>query len=117
MQKVKKLISGGAAALAYLAAQAAAWAEETAGISTKTANEVGQKVVDVVRDITMPLGSAVIFVSVVVVAFKLITKANNPEERGRVIGSIPYIIGGGFALGGAILIAGWIVGMMVKAGQ
>jgi len=78
---------------------------------------VGSKVVDVVKEITIPLGSAVIFISVVISAFKLIATAGKPEERGKVISSLPYIIGGGIALGGAILIAGWIIGMMVKAGS
>ncbi|BAF60667.1 MAG: hypothetical protein HPY89_00660 [Pelotomaculum sp.] len=113
-KKSRKIAAAVFALAAFLAGQAAAWAE-TAGISTKTANEVGQKVVEVVRDITMPLGAAVIFVSVVIVAFKLIASAGKPDDRGKVIGSIPYIIGGGIALGGAILIAGWIIGMMVKA--
>jgi len=115
LQKLKKAVAAGTVSLLVIVGQAAAYAEGTAGISTQTAEDVGSKVVDVVKDITLPLGSAVIFISVVIVAFKLIAKAGNPEERGRVIGSIPYIIGGGIALGGAILIAGWIIGMMVKA--
>lgn len=112
---LRKAVQACTSVLAALAVQAAAYAQGTAGISEKTAQEVGQRVVDIVRDVTFPLGSAVIFISVVVTAFKLIATAGKPEERGKVVGSIPYIIGGGLLLGGAILVAGWIVGMMVRA--
>lgn len=115
LQRLKKAVSAGAVMLTTAVVQAAAYAADTAGISERTAQEVGQRVVDIVKDVTMPLGSAVIFIAVVITAFKLIATAGKPEERGKVIGSIPYIIGGGVVLGAAILIAGWIIGMMVKA--
>lgn len=117
MRKVKELLAAAAGFLCALAAQAPVALAETAGISQKTADEVATKVVDLVKDITMPLGSAIIFVAIVIVAFKIIATANKPEERAKAMGSIPYILGGGLMLGLALMLAGFVIGLMVKAGQ
>ena len=118
MRKVKELLAAAAGFLYVLAAQAsAALAQGTAGISEKTADEVATKVVDLVKGITTPLGSAIIFISIVVVAFKIIATANKPEERAKAMGSIPYILGGGLMLGLALMLAGFVIGLMTQAGQ
>lgn len=119
MRKIKELLAATAGFLYVLAAQAsvALAANGTAGISEKTADEVAKKVVDITKEITVPLGSAIIFISIVVVAFKIIATANKPEERAKAMGSIPYILGGGVLLGLALMLAGFIIGLMLKAGQ
>jgi hypothetical protein len=119
MRKIKELLAAAAGFLFVLAAQASAAlaGDGTAGISQKTADEVATKVVDLVKGITTPLGSAIIFVSIVVVAFKIIATANKPEERAKAMGSIPYILGGGLMLGLALMLAGFVIGLMTQAGQ
>lgn len=119
MRKIKELLAAVVGFLYVLAAQAsvALAQNETAGIGERTANDVATKVVNLVNDITKPLGSAIIFISIVVVAFKIIATANKPEERAKAMGSIPYILGGGIMLGLATMLAGWIIGLMLKAGQ
>ena len=57
----------------------------------------------------MPLGSILIFASVVIVAIRMITNANNPQKRAESIGSLAWICGGGVVLGASLIIAGIIV--------
>ena len=79
-------------------------------ISEKTATDVQTKLVKVVNDVLMPLGALLIFVTVVISAIKIITSSNKPDERAKAMGSLPYIVGGGLLLGGAMLVAGLIIG-------
>jgi hypothetical protein len=116
VKKIKGFLAA-AAGFAYLAAARAAAFAQTGGISERTTEEVSQRVVDLVKGITIPLGSALIFIAIVVTAFKIIATAGKPEERAKVLGSLPYILGGGVLLGGAVMAAGWIIGLMLKAGQ
>ena len=100
---------------AYQVSTQIAWA--AGGITEKTAEDVASKLVKLLNDIIQPLGAFVIFTAVAWTAFQIVTTANRPEERARVMGGIPYILGGGVLLGGAMLVAGFVVGLMVKAGQ
>jgi hypothetical protein len=119
INKIKKTAGkavGTIAGLGYLFAAKVACAD-TAGITEQTADTVGEKIVDIASEIIMPLGSAVIFISIAIAAFKIITTSNKPEDRASAIGSLPYILGGGLLLGGAMVAAGFVIGLMTKAGQ
>lgn len=111
MKRLAKRVRGALLALAAWAAVASpAWA--AGGIQERTAEDVASKVVGVLKDILMPIGAMVIFAAVAWTAFKIITTANKPAERAEAMGAIPYILGGGLVLGGTMLIAGFIVGLM-----
>ncbi|MGB9792596.1 MAG: hypothetical protein ACPLTR_08485 [Thermacetogeniaceae bacterium] len=97
-------------------AVAPAWADGTAGIAEKSAEDVASTLVNVLKEVIMPLGSFIIFASIAWTAFKIITTANKPSERAEAMASIPYILGGGLVLGGVMLISGFIVGLMRKVG-
>lgn len=84
------------------------------GVTEATAAEVANKVVDVLNDVLMPIGGVVIFVTIVICAFKIITTANKPNERAEAMTSLPYIAFGGVLLGGALMAAGLIYGLMVQ---
>ncbi|NHM26938.1 hypothetical protein G7K71_08070 [Desulfofundulus sp. TPOSR] len=92
-----------------------AWA--AGGIAERTAEDVATKLVNIFKEILMPIGAFVIFIAVAWTAFLIITTANRPEKRAEAMGSLPYILGGGVLLGGSMLVAGFIVGLMAKAGQ
>jgi hypothetical protein len=103
---------------AWLAAIRPAWAQGTAGIDEKTAEETASKLVDLLNGVIQPIGALVIFVAIAWTAFRLIVTANkHPQERAEALSAIPYILGGGIVLGGAMLLAGFIVGLMVEAGK
>lgn len=116
MDKFKRILAVAFGTVNILALKSAALAQ-TSGISQKTAEEVSTKVVELVKGVTIPLGSALIFIAIVVSAFKIIASASKPEERAKALGSMPYILGGGLLLGGAFVVAGWIIGLMMKVGQ
>lgn len=80
-------------------------------ISEQTAESVSQKVVSLVSELLLPFGGAVIFIAVVIAALKIILTANKPNDRAEAISSLPYILGGGVLLGGAMIVAGFIVGL------
>jgi len=101
--------------LAWGVAVAPAWA--VGGIAEKTAEETSTTIVNVFKEIIMPLGAMVIFLAVAWTAFKLIITAHKPAERAEAISALPWILGGGLVLGGVMLISGFIVGQMTKVGQ
>ncbi|MGQ9533430.1 MAG: hypothetical protein ACUVTQ_11625 [Desulfotomaculales bacterium] len=96
---------------------AAAPAGAVAGIAEQTAEQTAEKLLNVVKDIIQPLGALVIFAAITWTAFKLVATANKPQERAEALAAIPYILGGGIALGAVMLLAGFVVGLMTKAGQ
>lgn len=76
----------------------------TAEVETATEN-----IKRVITSIAMPLGSVLIFASVVIAAIRMIANANNPQKRAESIGSLAWICGGGVILGASLIIAGIIV--------
>lgn len=92
-----------------------AWA--VGGIAEKTAEETASTLVNVVKDIIQPLGALVIFATVAYTAFKLVVTAHKPNERAEAMAALPYILFGGIALGAVMLLSGFVVGLMLKAGQ
>lgn len=93
---------------------APAWA--VGGVAEQQAENVASKLVDVLKGVVQPIGAMVIFAVVVWTAFKLITTAHNPQGRADTMSSLPYILGGGIALGAVMLLSGFIVGLMTSVG-
>jgi hypothetical protein len=85
-----------------------------AGIAEVDASTMSDKIVGVANEVVRPIGALLIFIALGITAFKLITTANKPNERAEAMGSIPYILGGGLLLGGLMLFAGFILGLMTK---
>jgi len=95
----------------------AAPAFAVAGLPEATADSVATKLVDVLKEVLQPLGALCIFVAIAWTAFKLIVTANKPQERAEAMSAIPYILGGGVALGAVMLLAGFVVGLMSQVGS
>lgn len=116
MKKVKAFISSfWASLIVFLSSAAPALA--VGGIAEQDAETTASKIVALLNEVVRPMGALVIFVAVAWTAFKLIITANKPHDRAEALAAVPYILGGGIALGAVMLIAGFIVGLMVKAGQ
>ena len=58
------------------------------GIGTAEVKTATENIKRVITSIAMPLGSALIFASVVIAALKMIANANNPQKRAESIGSL-----------------------------
>ncbi len=100
----------------WLVSVQAAFAENdaTSTISEQTADVVSGKIITLVADILKPFGAMVLFITIVFLAFKIITGAGRPEKRAETMSAFPYIIGGGILLGAAALAAGFILGLWTK---
>ena len=85
------------------------FATNATGIGTAEVQTATENIKRVITSIAMPLGSILIFASVVIVAIRMIANANNPQKRAESIGSLAWICGGGVVLGASLIIAGIIV--------
>ncbi len=63
----------------------------------------------VITSLAIPLGSVIIFASIVITAFRMICNSNNPSKRTESIGSLAWITGGGVLLGLSLVVAGIIL--------
>lgn len=87
------------------------------GINPVTPDSLSQKVIQLAQTILQPLGGAIIFIAVCIIAVKLIATHGKPEKRADALISILYVGAGGLLLGGAMLIAGFIIGTGQQLGQ
>lgn len=76
----------------------------TAEVTTAT-----QNLQRVITSLAIPLGSVIIFASIVITALKMIFNSNNPNKRSESIGSLAWITGGGVLLGLSLVVAGIIL--------
>jgi Na+/serine symporter len=109
---VQCLISSAASFILALPAWAA-----VGGIAERTAEEASSRVVQLLNDVLRPFGALIIFVAVAYTGFKMVMTAHRPEERAQTLASIPYILGGAIVIGGVMIFAGFIVQLMLRAGQ
>jgi len=72
-----------------------------AEVETATAN-----IRDAVVKLAMPIGSDMMFVSIVIIAIKLIVNANNPNKRSEGIGGLAWVALGFMLLSLALIISG-----------
>lgn len=85
------------------------------GITVITPETLFAQLRVLVNSVVVPLGGFLIFVSICFAGFKLIITGNKPQERSEVLASLPYIAGGGIILGAAMVLTGFILGLMEAA--
>lgn len=61
---------------------------------------------DAVIKLAIPIGSILVFVSIVIIALKMIANSGNPSKRTESIGSLAWVAGGFLLLGLAVIISG-----------
>ncbi len=76
----------------------------TAEIETATEN-VKQAVVK----LAMPIGTILMFVSIVIISLKMIANSGNPNKRTESIGALAWVTGGFMLLGLALIISGIVL--------
>ena len=76
----------------------------TAEIETATEN-VKQAVVK----LAMPIGTILMFVSIVIISLKMIANSGNPNKRTESIGALAWVAGGFMLLGLALIISGIVL--------
>ena len=81
----------------------------SATIGTQEVETATQNIKDAVIKIAMPIGSVLMFVSIVIIAIKLIVNANNPNKRSEGIGGLAWVAAGFMLLSLALIISGIIL--------
>ncbi|KNZ68675.1 hypothetical protein Tfer_2767 [Thermincola ferriacetica] len=76
-----------------------------------SAKDLGDKIIKLVQDVGEPLGSAVVFATLLFAFFRLAVTSGNPTERAKTVQSLLYIVVAGVGLGGALFLAGFIMGL------
>ncbi|MTI80057.1 MAG: hypothetical protein FH758_04090 [Firmicutes bacterium] len=94
-----------------------ALAEDYGGIGTKDASSLGETITTLVKDIGMPVGGGILFFSVCIIAIKLMVTSGNAKKRAETMEGFMYLGIGGTLLGGAIFIAGALLGIGESLGS
>ncbi|NHM28943.1 hypothetical protein G7K71_18640 [Desulfofundulus sp. TPOSR] len=82
-----------------------------AGLQEQNPDQLTDKIIELVNKVGVPVGGALLFLSVCVAAIELIMARGRPEERARVMSGLLYIAIGGIILGGALFFAGVFFGI------
>lgn len=109
-EKVTKIIPLVPVTLMMASTNVLAKTEEiTDAVGTEEVTTATENLKRVITSIAIPLGSIIIFASIVITALKMIFNSNNPNKRSESIGSLAWITGGGVLLGLALVVAGIIL--------
>ena len=78
-------------------------------ISTKEVEDATGNIENAVIKLAMPIGSVLVFVSIVIIALKMIVNSGNPNKRTESIGSLAWVVGVFMLLGLALIVSGIIL--------
>ena len=78
-------------------------------IGTQEVETATQNIKDAVIKLAMPVGSVLMFVSIVIIAIKLIVNANNPNKRSEGIGGLAWVAAGFMLLSLALIVSGIVL--------
>jgi len=78
-------------------------------IGTQEVETATQNIKNAVVKLAMPIGSVLMFVSIVIIAIKLIVNANNPNKRAEGIGGLAWVAVGFMLLSLALIVSGIVL--------
>lgn len=78
-------------------------------VGTKEITAATDNIQRTISSIAIPLGTVIIFASIVITAIKMIVHSNNPNKRTESISSLSWITAGAVLLGLSMVIAGVIL--------
>ena len=78
-------------------------------ISTKEIKVATDNIKNAVVKLAIPIGSVLMFVSIVIIALKMIANSGNPSKRTESIGSLAWVAGGFLLLGLALIVSGIVL--------
>lgn len=104
-KKIKMIIMSTPVFLALMKAKVYA----TSSISTAEIQTATENIKTAVVKLAMPIGSILMFVSIVIIALKMIANSGNPNKRTESIGSLAWVAGGFMLLGLALIVSGIVL--------
>lgn len=78
-------------------------------ISTAEVNQATENVKNAVVKLAIPIGGILVFVSIVIIALKMIVNSNNANKRSESIGSLAWVCAGTMLLGLSLIVSGIIL--------
>ena len=78
-------------------------------ISTAEVTQATENIKNAVIKLAMPIGGILVFVSIVIIALKMIVNSNNANKRSESIGSLAWVCAGTMLLGLALTVSGIIL--------
>ncbi|SHF43752.1 hypothetical protein SAMN02746089_01918 [Caldanaerobius fijiensis DSM 17918] len=69
-------------------------------------NDLGGKIISTINLFLLPIGAGLIFISVAIIAVKLIMQHSKVQERAETLAGLGWLAAGALLLGGASLVAG-----------
>lgn len=105
--KLKKKLTTLTAPLMVMLCNLNTYAASTIG--TQEVETATQNIRDAVIKLAMPIGSVLMFVSIVIIAIKLIVNANNPNKRSEGIGGLAWVAAGFMLLSLALIVSGIVL--------
>lgn len=84
-------------------------------ISTAEVNQATENIKAVIK-LAMPIGGILVFVSIVIIALKMIVNSNNANKRSESIGALAWVCAGTMLLGLSLIVSGIILSVATNGG-
>lgn len=78
-------------------------------ISTAEVTQATENIKNAVIKLAMPIGGILVFVSIVIIAIKMIVNSNNANKRSESVGSLAWVCAGTMLLGLSLIVSGIIL--------
>ena len=88
----------------------------TGSINTAEVNQATENIKNAVIKLAMPIGGILVFVSIVIIAFKMIVNSNNANKRSESIGALAWVCAGTMLLGLSLIVSGIILSIATNGG-
>lgn len=85
-------------------------------INTAEVNQATENIKNAVIKLAMPVGGILVFVSIVIIALKMIVNSNNANKRSESIGALAWVCAGTMLLGLSLIVAGIIISIATNGG-
>ncbi len=85
-------------------------------ISTAEVNQATENIKNAVIKLAMPIGGILVFVSIVIIALKMIVNSNNANKRSESIGALAWVCAGTMLLGLSLIVSGIILSVATNGG-
>lgn len=85
-------------------------------ISTAEVNQATENIKNAVIKLAMPIGGILVFVSIVIIALKMIVNSNNANKRSESIGALAWVCAGTMLLGLSLIVSGIILSIATNGG-
>lgn len=88
----------------------------SSSIGTAEVNQATENIKNAVMKLAMPIGGILVFVSIVIIALKMIVNSNNANKRSESIGALAWVCAGTMLLGLSLIISGIILSIATNGG-